>query len=76
MPEKLLGQLGPIIIALLAAWLVYRVLRKVKNIIRNKFINDFPLVKEELNTFQIKIDHLQAQVDSLEQKISDLYRRS
>lgn len=70
MPEEIIKVIIPAIIALLILLLIYRIKAQIKNMIKNEVYNNFPMIKNKIEDFSIRIDFLKTQLNELEQKIN------
>jgi hypothetical protein len=76
MSDELFRILVPVVIALLIIWLIYRIKMRIGATIRNEIYNNFPTIKNTIDNFQIRMDHLKTQIEILEGKIKDLENRA
>lgn len=72
MSEELIRIMVPAVIALLIIWLIYRIKMRIGVTIKNEIYNNFPTIKNTIDNFQIRTDHLKTQIEILEGKIKDL----
>jgi len=76
MSEEILRALMPILIAMFFVWLLYRIKVRVTKIIKNKVVDEFPVLKNALENFERKIDFVNSRIDSLERKVNELENKS
>jgi len=72
MPEEIFKTIAPLIVALLIVWLIYRIKRGVRLLVKNEIYNDFPSIKNSISCFEQRINNLNAQINVLEEKINAL----
>jgi polyhydroxyalkanoate synthesis regulator phasin len=61
-----------VLIVLFVFWLIFRIEKRVANMIRNKIFENFPNIKDQLDNFQHKLDYLTSQMEFLQRKVSAL----
>ena len=76
MPQDLIRALVPVIIALLLLWLLYRIKRNIRLLIREEIFKDFPSVKDAIDKFDQRIGFLTAEIEALERKIAKIKERN
>jgi len=72
MPNEIFHALVPVIIALFVFWLIYRIRRRVAKMMKNKIIDEFPLIAKQIEDFQKTIEYLNSRIDLIERKIDAL----
>jgi len=72
MSENIIRAIIPAIILLLIIWLIYRIKKHLKTMMRNEIYGNFPAIKDKIDNFERRIDYLKTQIEVLERKIKEL----
>jgi len=72
MSEYIIRAIIPAIILLLIIWLIYRIKKHLRMMIRDQIYGNFPAIKDKIDNFERRIDYLKTQIEVLERKIKEL----
>lgn len=75
MSNEIFHVLVPVIIALFIFWLLYRIKRRLAKIIKNKIIDEFPHITDQIENFQKTIEYFNSRLDLLEHKVNELEKK-
>ena len=66
----------PLIIALLIILLVYRIRKRVEQIVKDEIYKNFPSIKGVIDNFERRVNYLKNSIEELERKIAQLGRKA
>ena len=72
MPNEMFYAVVSLVILLFVFWLFYRIKRRLARIIKNKIIDEFPYITNQIENFQKTIDYLNSRIELLERKVNAL----
>jgi hypothetical protein len=75
MPEDIISIVVPAAIALLIVLLILRTKAQIKKMIKNEIYANFPLIKNQIENFENRINHLKSKLDEIEGQLKNLPRK-
>lgn len=75
MSEHMFKGLIPVIVLLLIIWFLYRLKKQIKQLVKNEIYDNFPSIKNTINNFEQRIEHLRSEVYILEHKVNELVEK-
>jgi hypothetical protein len=75
MPEDIYSIVVPAAIALLIVLLILRTKAQIKKMIKNEIYANFPLIKNQIENFENRINHLKSKLDEIEGQFKNLPRK-
>ena len=63
------------VIALLVIWLLYRIKRSIKLVVKNEIFNNFPEIKHTIEDFQHRMEYIKTQMEIIERKLKECEAR-
>lgn len=75
MPEDIISVVVPAAIALLIVLLILRTKAHIKKMIKNEIYANFPLLKNQIENFENRINHLKSSLDEIEEQLKKFPRK-
>ena len=72
MPENVYQALIPIVVILFVIWLVYRIEKRLKPMVKDEIYGNFPFFKDAIEGFGLKINYITTRIEELERRVKEL----
>ena len=73
--QEFLKVIIPVVIVILILWLIFRIKRQIKNMVKDEIYGDFPMFKEALENYKLKIDYLNDRIETIEHRLRALEQK-